>query len=77
MSIYYKRLPAYHEWVRMDMQPAAGGRYSASVPLTPEGILYYFEAIDERGNAANHPDFLQRTPYFVIDSWDPSQPQAR
>jgi len=31
----------------------AGGNYTATVPLTPEGILYYFEAVDEDGNAAN------------------------
>jgi len=35
------------------------------------GILYYFEALDEDGNAANYPDFLQRTPHFAIDSWAP------
>ena len=42
-----------------------------TVPLTPEGILYYFEAVDEAGNAANYPNFLEQTPYFVIDSWAP------
>jgi len=53
------------------MKPAAAGAYSAVLPLTSEGILYYFEAVDENGNAANHPDFLERTPYYTIDAWDP------
>jgi hypothetical protein len=71
VGLYYKRMPAYYEWVRIEMQPAGEGQFSAPVPLTPEGILYYVEALDKDGNAANYPDFLQRTPYFVIDSWAP------
>jgi hypothetical protein len=67
--VYYKRMPAYNEWLRMEMQPVGQGCFSAVVPVTPEGILYYFEAIDEDGNAVNYPDFLERTPYFIIDSW--------
>jgi hypothetical protein len=73
VGVYYKRLPAYYEWVRMEMQAEGEGQFTAAVPLTPEGILYYFEASDEDGNAANYPDFLERTPYFVIDSWAPAE----
>jgi hypothetical protein len=47
------------------------GDYSADVPLTPQGILYYFDAVDEAGNATNYPNFLDQTPYFTIDSWVP------
>jgi len=71
--VYYKRLPAYYEWLRIEMQPEGRGYFTAVVPVTPEGILYYFEASDEDGNAVNYPDFLGRTPYLVIDSWAPSQ----
>jgi hypothetical protein len=73
VCVYYKRLPASYEWLRMEMQPEGQGYFSAAVPVTPEGILYYFEASDEDGNAVNYPDFLERTPYFVLDSWAPSQ----
>jgi hypothetical protein len=69
VDVYYKPMPAYREWVRIEMRSDGGGNYSADVPLTPEGILYYFEAVDEDGNAANDPDFLKRTPYYEIDSW--------
>ena len=55
------------------MEPGGGASYSANVPLTPEGILYYFEAIDEDGNAANYPNFMERTPYLVVNAWDPSE----
>jgi hypothetical protein len=69
VAVYYKRLPAYYEWLRVEMQPEGQDYFRADVPVTPEGILYYFEASDEEGNAVNYPDFLERTPYFVIDSW--------
>jgi len=64
-------MPAYHEWLRIAMHSTGDGNYAASVPVTPEGIRYYFEAVDEAGNAANYPNFLEQTPYFVIDSWAP------
>ena len=68
--VFYKPIPAYYDWIRIKMQPAGNGSYRASVPLTPEGILYYFEAVDADGNAANYPDFLKQTPYFVVNAWD-------
>jgi len=68
--VFYKRMPAYDNWIKVKLQHVSGDRYSASVPLTPEGILYYFEAIDNDGNAANYPNFLKQTPYFVIDAWN-------
>jgi hypothetical protein len=72
VRVYYKRMPAYYEWVKLEMEDAGNNHYHALVPLTPEGILYYFEAIDEDGNAANYPNFLERTPYFWINGWNPT-----
>jgi len=74
VHVFYKPTPAYYEWLSIDMQPAGGSRYAVSVPLTPEGILYYFEAVDEHGNAAHFPNFLERTPYFEVQGWDPATP---
>ncbi len=71
VRVYYKMMPAYYEWVPIEMHSYGSGSYAASVPLTPEGILYYFEAVDEDGNAANYPNVLEQTPYLVIDSWAP------
>jgi hypothetical protein len=70
VRIYYKLMPAYDDWVSMVMSPSGQGQFSATIPLTPEGILYYFEAVDEDGNAANYPNFLQWTPYFSMEGWD-------
>ena len=70
VRVYYKLMPAYNDWVSMEMSPSGQGQFSATLPLTPEGILYYFAAVDEDGNAANYPSFLVRTPYFTIEGWD-------
>ena len=72
VRVYYKLMPAYDDWVSIDMSPAGQNEFTAKVPLTPAGILYYFEAINESGNAANYPNFLVRTPYFSIEGWDPN-----
>jgi hypothetical protein len=71
VHVNYKPMPSYYEWRQIEMAPDSHGNYTADVRLTPEGILYYFDAIDEAGNAANYPNFLDRTPYFTIDSWAP------
>ena len=76
VRVYYKPMPAYDDWVTLDMSPAGLNQFTAKVPLTPEGILYYFEAADESGNAANYPYFLVRTPYFSIEGWDPNTVSA-
>jgi hypothetical protein len=40
-------------------------------------MLYFFEAIDEDGNAVHYPDFLKETPYFVIDGWSTGEDLGR
>jgi hypothetical protein len=76
VRVYFKRMPAWYEWLSIDMEPAGGNTYRANVPLTPEGILYYFEAVDENRNANHCPDFLRQTPYFVIEGWDTGRTDA-
>jgi hypothetical protein len=74
VSVYYKRMPSYYEWIKVPMRSAGGGLYRAELPLTSEGVLYFFEALDENGNGAHHPNFLEDTPYYVIEGWNPRQP---
>lgn len=69
VRVLYKRMPAAYEWISATMKDVGQNRYQASVPLTPEGLLYYFQAADADGNAVRYPDFLEQTPYFVIDGW--------
>ncbi len=75
--VYYKRMPSYYDWIELEMNRVDTGRYSAPVPLTPEGVLYYFKAVDAGGNAAHYPDFLKQTPYFVLSGWSASVIPAR
>ena len=70
VRVFYKAMPSYHEFVPLPMEKIGPKRYQAQVPLTPDGLLYYFEVIDQDGNGANFPNFLEQTPYFVIDAWD-------
>jgi hypothetical protein len=58
-------MPSTFEWESVEMKNAGQDRYTCTVPLTAEGVLYYFEAADSSGNAANYPEFLRETPYFV------------
>lgn len=70
VKMFYKRMPTGYNWEEIDMKPAGDKRYSAEVKLTPEGLLYCFHAADGNYNSTAHPDFLEATPYLVIDSWD-------
>lgn len=68
--VCYKRMPSFYEWACLEMAHTDGNNFSAHVPITPEGILYYFEAVDKAENAVRYPDFLKQTPYIVIEGWD-------
>ena len=67
VRVYYKRMPSTAEWLSLDMIKTAADTYAGNVPVDPEGILYYLEAVDRSGNAANYPNFLHQTPYFVVN----------
>jgi hypothetical protein len=72
--LFYKPLPSQKKWQSVEMKLTANELYSASVPLTSEGLLYRFAAWDLAGNAALYPDFRVETPYRIIPSWDPASP---
>jgi hypothetical protein len=72
VKLFYKRMPTNYVWEDKEMTPAGDGSFTAELNLTPEGLLYYFQAADANGNAAPYPNFLEATPYLVIDSWDPA-----
>jgi hypothetical protein len=76
VQVHYKLMPSYYGWLTIDMRPSGDGAYTADVPLTSEGILYYFTAVDSYGSAVNYPNFLKQTPYFAIEPWAPAPQQA-
>jgi hypothetical protein len=68
---YYKPMPASYEWTSIDLQANGDGNYIGALPITSEGLLYYFEAVDVDGNGANYPNFLEQTPYLSVNGWVP------
>ena len=69
--LHCKPMPSYETWEAVEMT-ARDGLFEADVPLTPRGLLYYFEAADRHGNAVVYPDFRERTPYYTIQCWVPA-----
>jgi hypothetical protein len=72
VRLVYKPLPSFYSWRTVRMAQTAKDRYSATIPLTPEGLMYRLEAADRVGNACQWPDFRVATPYRVLPSWQPT-----
>jgi len=70
--LHYKPMPTYYTWQKTDMEDIGDGKFSITMPLDSEGLLYYFNVADKFNNAVAYPDFLLETPYFIIESWDPA-----
>jgi hypothetical protein len=70
---YYKPMPASYEWTSVELQANGEGNYIGSLPVTSEGLLYYFEAVDVDGNGANYPNFMEQSPYFSVNGWSPGK----
>ena len=64
--LWHRELPSYADWVSTPMSVAADGSFTATVPITPEGILYQVELRDGQGQAALYPNALKETPYRAI-----------
>ena len=71
--LWHRPMPSENTWIATEMG-GAGGDYAASMPVTPQGVLYRIEAHDRAGNGAQYPDVLKETPYRWIESWDPAAP---
>ena len=69
--LHYKALPSEEKWQVTDMA-AHEGAFTAAVPLTDDGIMYYVEV--RSGQAArNYPSALSETPYWMITPADLKQ----
>ena len=55
----------------------ADGIRQVSIPVTPEGVMYFIEASDADGNVSRLPDVRKAAPYFVIPAWNPAEQQAK
>jgi hypothetical protein len=72
VRLYYKPIPSNEKWLSTEMS-RKGGNWETTVKLTPQGVMYYVQAVDEYGNASLYPHFLNETPYRVAPSWDASK----
>ncbi|NOY76296.1 MAG: hypothetical protein GXO76_00365, partial [Calditrichaeota bacterium] len=69
--VYYKVEPSYLPWKAVNLKRIGKNRYRADIPLTPHGLLFQFEAIDNHGNGTKFPDTWKARPYFVVEAWNP------
>ncbi|HWB85858.1 MAG TPA: hypothetical protein VG675_17075 [Bryobacteraceae bacterium] len=67
--LWYKPLPTMSHWQKTEMKQTAASEFSATVPLTPSGLMYLVEVRDRNGHARNFPDVFQETPYRVIPAF--------
>ncbi|HOO56327.1 MAG TPA: hypothetical protein PLN69_05865 [bacterium] len=72
VKMFYKRVPTIYSWQETKMEPIGDGKFSVELSLNEEGMLYYFHASDANYNSAAYPNFLEETPYLLLDSWDPA-----
>ncbi len=73
VRLRYTPMPSQTEWHEKRMKHIGGSTYTADLPVSPEGWIYYIEAADVFENAAQYPDFRKQTPYIPIDSFDPDR----
>jgi hypothetical protein len=67
--LWWKPLPSELTWQNRVMSAQPDGSFSASLPLTPEGLMYMVEVQDKNGLARNFPDERVETPYHIIPAF--------
>jgi hypothetical protein len=67
--LWFKPLPSELPWQNVEMSRSFDGDFSATVPLTHEGLMYFAEGQDAKGYAENFPPVFEETPYRVIPAF--------
>jgi len=68
--LWHRDLPSESLWQQEPMSQESGSQFSATIPLTPAGLLYFIEVEDNEAQARNFPEVLTARPYWVIDPWE-------
>jgi hypothetical protein len=76
-AVWFRPLPQGRAWSSAPMKRGDGDVFGASIPVTPEGVMYYVHAADANGNASREPNFLKATPHLVIPAWDKAKAGAK
>ncbi len=69
--LWYKALPSQLAWESMPMTADGDAVYTATVPLTPEGLMYHVEIQAASGDAENFPNVFSATPYLILPPFPP------
>ena len=69
VRLWWKPFAAGETWETLILSGKAS-TFAGTIPLTPEGILYFVEAIDMVGNGTILPDPEVETPYWIIQPWE-------
>jgi hypothetical protein len=64
--LWFKPLPSETAWQSTEMTEQPDGSFSATIPLTSEGLMYSVEVRDKTGQAENFPLVFRETPYRTI-----------
>jgi hypothetical protein len=67
--LWFKPLPSELPWQNVEMLRSSAGNFSATVPLTHEGLIYLAEGQSVTGHAENTPAVFEETPYHVIPAF--------
>lgn len=65
LTVWSKGFPSDGKWIAAPMAKDGSGKFSVTVPLHPEGVLYMIAAEDTSGGAAQFPSPLEATPFWV------------
>jgi len=68
--LWYRELPSESTWEQQPMSPGVGSESTATIPVTPAGLLYFVEVQDRQGQARRFPPVLEAPAYWVIDPWE-------
>jgi hypothetical protein len=71
VRLRYRSVNQHQDYRTLPMLPSGGiDQYRAVIPveeIAPEwDLMYFIEAMDEKGNGRIHPDLNQETPYVVV-----------
>lgn len=69
LVLWFKPLPSEMPWQSLTMAQRSDGSFSATTPLTAQGLMYLVEVQDKTGQARNFPLVFEETPYRVIPAF--------
>jgi hypothetical protein len=67
VSLWWKPLPSTYWWQGNGLKLGANGRWSITLPIPKDGMLFMLAAQDDKDQVVNTPSALTDRPYWIID----------